>query len=393
MQQADRLRSVPPYPFAEIARLKEQAAKEGWDVIDFGIGDPDIPPPGCVLRAMEEALHQPELHQYDESSWGLAEFREAVAQWFGERFGVSLDPDGGVKVTVGSKEALAHAAWAFLDPGDVSLIPDPGYGVYAANSRFAGAEAYPMPLVSENGFLPDLDAIPASVANRAKLLFLNYPNNPTGKSAPPEFLRKAVEFAEKYDVLVCHDAAYSEVYFTDAPPHSILEAEGAMERAVEFHSCSKTYGMTGWRIGWVCGSKGGVAGVSKMKSFIDSNVLPAIQKTAAAAMREGGGHAETMRNTYRSRAETLVDGLRSIGWPVDPPDGTLFVWAPTPKGVTSADLSARLLAEAHVVTVPGSAYGACGEGFVRFSLTVRADDVRARIAEGVERIAKLGLTW
>lgn len=393
MELAKRLQDIPPYPFAEIARLKEKARAEGWDIVDFGIGDPDIPPPQCLLDALTQSLPESVLHQYDESSWGLPDFLEAVRDWFLGRFGVALDTAGGIKVTIGAKEALAHAAWAYLNPGDISLVPTPRYGVYAFNTRFAGGEVYDMPLTSANGFLPDLDAVPASMANRAKLMFLNYPNNPTGAEATLEFYRKAVAFAEKYDILILSDAAYSEIYFGEEPPHSILEVEGGMERALEFHSMSKTFGMTGWRIGWICGAKDAVKGVTAMKSYVDSNVFPAIQRASVAALREGAAHAELIRRTYKERSRVLCDGLRAAGWPVTPPPATLYVWAPTPPSMSGPELAAKLLSEAHVLTIPGSAYGDAGEGFIRFSITVKAENVVARIAEGVERIQALGLPW
>ncbi len=390
LELARRLQDIPPYPFAEIARLKERGRAEGWDVVDFGIGDPDIPPPQCLIDAMKDALQEPTVHQYDESSWGLPEFVDAVAEWFLKRFGVALATDGAIKVTIGAKEALAHCAWAYINPGDLSLVPTPRYGVYAFNTRFAGGEVYDLPLSASNGFLPDLDSIPADVANRAKLLFLNYPNNPTGAVAPLDFYRRTIEFAEKYDVLVCSDAAYSEVYFEREPAHSILEVEGAAERAIEFHSLSKTFGMTGWRLGWICGGKAAVSGVTAMKSYVDSNVFPAIQKAGAHALRVGNEYTDGIRATYRERRDLLCDGLKAAGWPVEPSPASLYVWAPVPPGTTSAEFAAKLLSEAHVLTIPGSAYGSGGEGFIRFSLTVSAPDPAARIREGVERIAKLG---
>jgi LL-diaminopimelate aminotransferase len=393
LEQAQRLQAIPPYPFAEIARLKDRALAEGWDLIDFGIGDPDLPPPGCAKQALASAIEVGPMNNYDESSYGLPAFLESVSTWFGERFGVDLDPKGEVKVTIGSKEALAKAAWAYIDTGDVSLVPTPGYGVYTFNTQFAGGEAYAMPLLAEAGYLPDLDAIPEDIAGRAKLLYLNYPHNPTGAVATEEFFKRAIEFAEKHDILICNDAAYSELYYGHEAPPSILAVDGGMERAIEFHSFSKTYCMTGWRLGWVCGSRDGVAGVSRMKSYVDSNVFPALQQAGAVTLARGGDHARMVRDVYQSRRDTLVEGLRSIGWPVDPPQGTFFVWAPSPKGMTSADASARILSEAHVITIPGSSYGEYGEGFIRFSLTLRADDVEARIAEAIARISRLGLSF
>lgn len=389
MEQAQRLQAIPPYPFGEIARLKERARAEGWDIIDFGIGDPDIPPPDCIKAALVEALSDPVVHQYDETSWGFPEFVNAVGDWFGKRFGVALDLSGGIKVTVGSKEALAKTGWAFLDDGDVCLVPNPAYSVYKYNALFAGAEVHELPLARENGFLPDLDAVPAAVANKAKLLFINYPNNPTGAGATLEFLKRAVDFAEKYDILLCHDAAYSEVYFDGEPAPSVLQVDGASSRAIEFHSLSKTFCVTGWRIGWVCGCREGVAALSRMKSYTDSNVFPAIQRAGAAALAQGDAHTRMVRDVYKRRRDILVDGLRSIGWDVDTPAGTFYVWARVPKGKTSAETASLLLSEARVITIPGSAYGSEGEGFIRFALTMNAPDVEARIGEAVERVARL----
>jgi LL-diaminopimelate aminotransferase len=393
VQLADRLASIPPYPFGQIAALKRQAVAEGWDIIDFGIGDPDLPAPDCVVDALREAVGDPSVHRYDESAWGEEAFLDAIREWFAGRFGVALRGDGDIKVTVGSKEALAHTAWAFINPGDIALVPTPGYGVYAFNTTMAGGEVHGLPLSRETGFLPDLDSVPSGVANRAKLLFLNYPNNPTGACAPPGFYGRAVEFCEKYDILLCSDAAYSELYFGSSAPRSVLEAPGAMGRCVEFHSCSKPYCMTGWRVGWVCGQPDAVKGISTMKSYVDSNVFAAIQRAAAVALRDGAAHAEMVRRVYRGRRDALVSGLRGLGWPVDAPEGTFYVWAPTPAGMSSAELAARLLEQAYVVSIPGASYGAAGEGFVRFSLTLTAEDPIARIGDAVERIGKLGLAW
>lgn len=393
MEQALRLQSIPPYPFAEIARLKAKAQAEGLDVVDFGIGDPDLPPPACVLDGLREALLDPLAHPYDESPWGDEQLVRAIVRWFADRFGVSLEEAGRVKVTIGSKEALAHTAWAFVNPGDAAIVPDPGYTVYAYNTMFAGGEAYRVRLDPDLGYLPDLSSIPASVANRAKLLYLNYPNNPTGRGANLEFLREAVAFAERYDIMVCHDAAYSEVYFGDEPSPSILQVDGAMERALEFHSFSKTFSMTGWRLGWVCGCKEGVAGLTRLKSYVDSNAFIAVQRAGAAGLSAGDTPVREMRDTYRSRRDCLIEGLGSIGWRVEPPEGTFYVWARVPPGMTSAALAETLLRDAQVLVIPGSAYGVGGEGFVRFALTMRADDVIGRIGEAVRRIAQLGLSW
>ncbi len=393
MRRAKRLLDLPPYPFTEIARLKKKALEESADLIDFGIGDPDQPTPEHIVEALCQAARDPATHQYDETDWGIPEFVEAAGQWMERRFGVKLARDGQIKVTIGSKEALAHLCWAYVDPGDIVLVPDPRYAVYEVNAGFAGGEVYHMPLLKENDFLPDFSAIPREVAEKAKLMFLNYPNNPTGAPATAKFMQAAVDFALEHDIILAHDAAYSEVYFDGEPSPSVLQAEGALDCAIEFHSLSKTYNMTGWRIGFAAGCGELVSGLAKLKSNVDSNAFMAIERAAAAALSGPQECVEKMRELYAQRRDWLVDGLNSIGWPVPRPRATFYVWAPVPRGYDSAGFAAALLREAGILVTPGTAYGKNGEGFVRFSLTMKADDVKGRIEEAVARIARMELSF
>lgn len=386
MQVAQRVLNTPPYPFSELARLKEKARAEGVDLIDFGIGDPDQPTPPHIVEAMCEAAHDPATHQYDETGKGLPEFRRAVVSWYQKRFGVSLDPDREVLRLIGAKEGLAHLAWAVLNPGDVALVPDPGYPVYRVASMFAGAEPYQYPLEPHTGYLPDLSALPREVVARARLLYLCYPHMPTGALAGLDWYRTVVEFARQHQLLVCLDMAYSELYFDNARPASLLQVEGAKEVAIEIHSLSKTYNMTGWRIGFAVGNAQALDALEKLKSNVDSGAFLAIQRAAVAALTGPQDCVERMRSIYQRRRDLLVDGLADIGWQVPKPKATCYVWAPVPDGYTSAGLAETLLREAGVLCTPGSAYGPHGEGFVRFSLTVQGGRAEERIAEAVQRI-------
>ncbi|HQK93274.1 MAG TPA: LL-diaminopimelate aminotransferase [Armatimonadota bacterium] len=393
IKRADRVASLPPYPFAELARLKQQALADGVHLLDFGIGDPDQPTPAPIIDALCAAARDPETHRYDESTYGPPEFLSAVASWFQSRFGVRLDTDGQIKLTIGAKEALAHLVWAYVDPGDLVLVPDPRYAVYSVSTKFAGGSIYEMPLLESNGFLVDYDAIPGDVADRAKMLFINYPHNPTGACADLAFFRRTIEFAKEHSVIVCHDAAYSEVYFEGRKAPSILQVDGAMDCAIEIHSLSKTYNMTGWRLGFAVGCSELVGGLTKLKSNVDSNAFPAVARAGAAALSGPQDSVDRMRALIQQRRDWLVDGLRSLGWPVRKPDGTFYIWAPVARGYTSADFAALLLRDAGMLVTPGSAYGSHGEGYIRLSLTIQADDVQRYIAEAVERVGRLGLRW
>lgn len=393
MERAYRLRTIPPYPFREIAALKAEMVAKGEELIDFGIGDPDQPTPDFVIEAMDQAMRDARTHQYDESGYGYPAYLASIARHMESRFGVQLSTKGEIQSTIGCKEALVHIEWAYVDPGDIVLVPDPAYSVYRVQATFCGGAAYPMPLHEENGFLPDLEAIPASVAQRAKLLWLNYPNNPTGAIADLEFYERAVAFARKHNLLLCQDASYVEVYYGDTRPPSILEVPGAADVAVEFHSLSKTFNMTGWRVGWACGGQEHVEALSRLKANVDSGTFGAIQLAAAAALDHYEQWAPTVRQTYQTRRDALAEGLRSLGWPVRLPDGAFYLWVPTPGDTKAADFAKQLLEECGVLVVPGGVYGDWGEGYVRMSLTIMADDPLGAIDQAIERLRKLDLSF
>ena len=384
LAKAARLAQLPPYLFQEIDRLKADLLAKGVDVINLGVGDPDLPTPDHIIERLQEAAEDPSTHQYPSYS-GMNNFRISVAGWYQRRFGVELDPLREVLTLIGSKEGIAHFPLAFINPGDLALVPTPAYPVYQAAMLFAGGESYFMPLVRENNFLPDLSAIPPDTARRAKLMFLNYPNNPTSATAERDFYERVVAFAREYDVVVCHDAAYSEMAFDGYRPMSFLEIPGAKEVAIEFHSLSKTYNMTGWRLGFAVGNARLIEGLGQVKSNIDSGAFNAVQWAGIAALEGDQQCVTEMQQTYQERRDVLIAGLRRVGIEPVIPKATFYVWCPTPPGYTSADFTSLLLKECGIVTTPGSGFGAPGEGYVRLALTVN----KARIAEAVARIEKL----
>ena len=384
VELAARLKKLPPYLFAEIDRQKKEARARGVDLIDLGIGDPDLPTPAHVIDALARAAREPKNHRYPDYE-GLLAFRDAAAAWYRRRFGVTLDPATEVLTLIGSKEGTAHIPLAFVNPGDVVLVPDPGYPVYAAGTWFAGGEPYFLPLRAERGFLPDLDAVPADVLRRARMLFLNYPNNPTAAVATREFFAEVVAFARRHGVIVCHDAMYSELAFDGYAPPSFLQVPGAKEVGVEFHSCSKTYSMTGWRIGFVVGNREVLAGLGRVKTNVDSGVFQAVQEAGIAALTGPQDYVTQIRVIYGERRDVVVTGLRKLGLPVTPPRATFFVWAPVPDGSDSRKWASRLLQEVGVVVTPGVGFGAAGEGYYRIALTVD----RTRIAEAMDRLGRL----
>jgi LL-diaminopimelate aminotransferase len=386
IEQSERLKRLPPYLFREIDRQKEEVSARGVDIIDLGVGDPDLPTPPHIIEALQKAAADPANHRYPSYS-GMHDFNAAVAKWYQQRFNVDLDAKNEVVTLIGSKEGLAHVPLAFINPGDLALVASPAYPVYNIGTQFAGGEPYFMDLLKANQFLPDLEAIPAEVAKKAKMMFINYPNNPTAAVATREFFEAVVAFAEDHGVIVCHDAAYSEMAYDGFRPMSFLEVPGARSVGIEFHSLSKTYNMTGWRIGFAVGCPDVISGLGRVKSNIDSGAFQAIQIAGIAALEGDQGCVEDMRRTYRRRRDILVDGLRSIGFSVERPRATFYVWTEVPKGYTSAGLTSRLLTEAGVVTTPGNGFGAAGEGYVRMALTV----TRERIREAVERIQSIGL--
>src|SRR5437867_10665631 len=356
MKKAERIQKLPPYLFAEIDRLKRAVAARGADLINLGIGDPDTPTPAHIVARLREAAGDPANHRYPDYE-GLLSFRQAAAAWMKGRYGVSVDPATEVVSLIGSKEGIANMAVAFVDPGDVVLVPDPGYPVYHIGTSFNGGTTYRMPLRRENGFLPALGAIPDEVSRRAKLLWLNYPNNPTAAVAPRSFFADAIRFAERHDVILCHDAAYAEIYFGERPP-SILELPGGREVAIEFHSLSKTFNMTGWRVGFAIGNRELIAGLGKVKTNVDSGVFQAVQEAGIAALSGDQAPVAAMRALYRERRDVLLAALARLGLEAQPVRGTFYVWVQVPRGFTSASLTAKLLEEIGVVVTPGSGFGA-----------------------------------
>jgi LL-diaminopimelate aminotransferase len=393
LKPAERLRKTPPYPFTELARLKREALEKGVNIIDMGIGDPDLPTPRHIVEAMQKAVADPSTHQYDETPMGLPEFLEAAAMRFKQRFGVDLDPKKQILRTIGSKEAIAHLAWAVLDPGDVALVPDPAYPVYATSAAFAGADIYRMPLLPERGYTPDLDAIPSEAAEKAKLMWLCYPNMPTAGVADTAFFERAVDFARRRDILIALDMAYCDLTFDGYACPSILQVHGAIEVAVEMHSLSKSYNMTGWRIGYAVGNEEALAALQKIKSNIDSGAFTAIQRAAAVALKASQDCVEELRQIYARRRDLLVDGLLSLGWKLEKPKATIYVWAPVPDGSASADFCEKLLSQCGILATPGRAYGEHGEGFIRFSLTVQGGEPERKIEEAIGKIREWQKSW
>jgi LL-diaminopimelate aminotransferase len=383
---ANRLNKIPPYLFAEIDRKVQEKRRAGVDVISLGIGDPDLPTPARIVHVLQEAAADPANHRYA-SYFGLAELREAIAGWYGHRSGVTLDPSTEILPTLGSKDGIAHVPLALVDPGDVVLAPDPGYTVYVTGALMAGAEPYIMPLTATNHWLPDLDAIPEDVAQRARLMWLNYPNNPTAAVADRDFLERAVAFCRRYDIVLCHDAPYSEIAFEGYRPLTLFEIPGAKEIGLEFHSLSKTFNMTGWRIGWVCGRADLVGLIGQLKTNIDSGIFQAVQWAAIEALNGGDQETRAACDVYARRHRLVADTFNALGWKIKPPRATFYVWAPVPTGYDSIGFASRVLDEVGVNITPGVGFGAHGEGWFRLSVT--APD--ARLEEAMARMRTLKL--
>ena len=381
MRLAGRAANLPPYLFAELDRKVAERRAAGMDVISLGVGDPDQPTPAHIVAALQEAAADPSTHRYP-SYYGSPEFRRVIADWFRGRFGVGLDPDTEVLPLLGSKEGLAHLAFAVLGPGDEALVPDPGYPVYETVTMLAGASAVPLPLRPETGFLPDLDH--AAVSARTSMLWLNYPSNPTAAVADLATFEQAVGFARRHGLLLAHDAAYSEITFDGFVAPSVLQVPGAKDVAVEFHSLSKGYNMTGWRIGFCVGSPEAVKALATLKTNLDSGVFDAVQRAGMAALAGPQDHLDALRATYQKRRDVVVGTLNRLGWDLEPPLGSIYVWAPVPGGGSSAGFADRLLDRAGVVVAAGRGYGAGGEGYIRISLTVPDD----RLAEAMDRLAR-----
>jgi LL-diaminopimelate aminotransferase len=377
-----RVDSLPPYLFVGISRKIAEKKAKGEEVISFGIGDPDIPTPEHVINRLCEAARDPANHRYPESE-GLPELRKTIAEWYLKRFNVELDPKKEVIPLIGSKEGIGHIALCFINPGDTALVPDPGYPVYAIGTMLAGGESYYLPLTEKNNFLPALESIPQAVLDKAKLLWINYPNNPTGAVAELDFFDKVVAFARKYNLAVCHDGPYSEVAFDGYRPVSFMQAKGAKDIGVEFHSLSKSYNMTGWRIGMVVGNPTMVDALARLKSNIDSGIPQAIQYAAMAAFTGPQDCIQTHNSIYQQRRDLVIAALRKIGVDAKPPKASLYIWAKVPAGYTSVEFTNSLLEQVGVVVTPGTGYGPSGEGYVRLSLTISDK----QLVRGVEKLA------
>ncbi len=381
MKESAAMQNLPPYLFARIEKKINEAKAKGIDIINLGIGDPDLPTPQPIIDRMAQSIYDPANHRYP-SSVGMLAYRQAVAQWYKRRFNVDLDPKTEVVTLLGSKEGIAHISFAYLDKGDINLIPDPGYPVYNIGTLLAGGTSYFMPLKEENKFLPVLEDIPAEVAQAAKLMFINYPNNPCGVVADLSFFAKVVEFARTYDILVCHDAPYTEMAFDGLKPVSFLQAPGAKEVGIEFHSLSKMFNMTGWRIGCAVGNPYAIEVLGRFKSNVDSGVFQAVQYAAIEGLNMPSDSIDYANAIYSERRDTVVAGLEKMGWKVTPPQATFYFWAAVPKGYTSASFAEVVLEKAGVIITPGNGYGEYGEGYFRMALTVGKE----RLQEALDRM-------
>jgi len=379
-----KLQALPPYLFLEIDQAKRKARAEGRDIIDLGIGDPDQPTPKFIIDCLSQAALDPANHRYALDQ-GMPVLRGAIGDWYKRRFKVNLNPETEVLPLIGSKEGIAHFPLAFLNPGDLSLVPDPCYPPYQGGTILAGGKPYLMPLTAKNSFLPDLKKIPLSARKKAKIIFINYPNNPTGACASDDFYAQLIEFAVKNKLIIISDLAYSELAYDGFKPRSLLEFPGAREVTIEFHSLSKTYNMTGWRIGWACGKARLVAALAKVKSNIDSGIFSAIQLAGAVALNSGQDYLKSMCELYQQRRDILVDGLNDLGWKAIKPKATFYVWIKIPPKAEAISFAARLLKDANIVVTPGVGFGQHGQGYIRLALTVS----QARIKEALERIKKI----
>jgi LL-diaminopimelate aminotransferase len=384
IETAKRIEQIPPYLFAEIDKKKEEMRQKGVDLIDLGIGDPDLPTPKPIIERLKKASEDPKNHRYP-SYEGMIEFRTAVARWYERRFSVNFDPKIEVLTLIGSKEGIAHIPLAFVNPGDYVLVPSPGYPVYRVSTLFAGGTPYFLPLRKENGFLPNLSEIPKEVAEKAKILFINYPNNPTSAIAERPFFEEVVAFARRYQIIVCHDAAYSEVAFNGYRPLSFFEVDGAKEVGIEFHSLSKTFNMTGWRIGFAVGRSEIIAGLGRVKTNIDSGTFQAIQESGIEALNHFDTPLTEIIQIYERRRDIMIKGLREIGLVVEEPKATFYLWIQVPKGYSSAQFATILIEQAGIVATPGNGFGEAGEGYIRMALTVD----EKRLKEAIGRLKRI----
>jgi len=384
MEFAKRLDTVPPYLFVEISRKIAAKKAQGINVISFGIGDPDIPTPSAIIEELRLTSLDSINHRYPETD-GLPEFRSAVSGWYKRRFNVDLDSDKEIIPLIGAKEGIGHAAFCFINPGDVALVPDPGYPVYSVGTWFAGGECHWMPLKEENEWLPDLGSIPGDILKRAKVMWLNYPNNPTGAVVDEDYFKEVIAFAKQHDIVVLHDACYTEVAYDGYKPISFLQIPGAMDVGIEFHSLSKSYNMTGWRVGVAAGNKDMIDALMVVKSNLDSGIPNAVQYMGIEALKSTDQEIRNRNDIYQSRRDKVVTALKKIGLDVDPPKASLYVWAKIPSGYKSAEFAELILEETNVVVTAGNGYGPSGEGYIRLSLTIGEDD----LDEGIKRLQGL----
>ncbi|OGC04678.1 LL-diaminopimelate aminotransferase [candidate division WOR-1 bacterium RIFOXYA12_FULL_43_27] len=388
MEEAQRLKNLPPYVFAELDRLKAIEYKKGADLIDLGMGNPDVPPPPEVIEALISAIREPSNSRYPTFD-GCDEFRAAVVSWCKKQYGIKVDFESGIIPLIGSKEGLVHFALAFVNPGDMTLVPMPAYPAHFRGTILAGGEPYVLPTSSGTGFLPNLDEIDPEVARKAKILFLSYPTNPTAATADRAFFEKAVAFAKKHKIILVHDFAYAEIYFEGKKPISCLSIPGAEEVCIEFHTLSKTFGMAGWRVGFVVGNLKLIATLKKIKTNLDYGLFSAVQKAAVCAMNLSGDYLERTRRIYQERRDIMVDGLNKLGCKTQKPSASMYVWVPVPSGFDSTSFSMRLLEKTGIVVAPGPAFGDLGEGYVRFALV----DSKERISAALSRMEKAGIRW
>lgn len=388
MKTAKRMDLIPPYLFAELDRKKAEAVAKGIDVINMGIGDPDMPTPDHIIKAMQKYTADPETHNYPPYE-GTKTFREAVAKFYKSRFNVELDPEKEVLSLIGSKEGLAHIHLAYIDPGDYTLVPDPAYPVYKVATHFAGGTPYIMPLLEENGYLPELNKIPSDIADKSKLLFLNYPNNPTGAVATLEFFEEVVHFAKKHDILVCHDLAYSEMAYDGYKAPSFLEVKNGKDVCIEFNSLSKTYNMTGWRIGMAVGNKDAVQALGRLKNNIDSGVFKAVQYAGIEALLGSQDNVHKMNEIYEKRRDIMHAGLTELGWNIPKVKATFYMWIPVPQGYNSTEFSTLMLEKAGIIVPPGIGYGDYGDKYFRIALTAPED----RIKEAIKRMKENNIVF
>lgn len=388
IQPADRLRSLPPYVFARLDELKARAREQGLDLIDLGMGNPDGPTPSPVIEAAMVAIQDSQNHGYPPFE-GTASFREAITRWYHRRYGVSLDPDGEALPLLGSKEGLVHLALAYINPGDTVLVPTPAYPAHFRGPAIAGAQIIDLPLTAENDWLIDLGTIPDIVAERAKVLFFNYPSNPTAATAPREFFEDIVAFARRHEILLVHDLCYAELAFDGYQPTSLLEIPGAKDIGVEFHTLSKTYNMAGWRVGFVVGNRNIIQGLRTLKTNLDYGIFSALQKAAEAALNMSDSYLDVVQTRYRTRRDFLIEGFAELGWTIPKTLATMYLWVPCPPGIGSTDFALSVLEQTGVVLTPGNAFGRGGEGYVRVSLIAKCD----RLGEAMARLKQANIRY